>query len=247
MALSASALGANVDFVDCTSRRRRISASTRTSCSRRTRVQTRDVSTASDTLPIQLRLFLGGATSVRSYYEGELGPSDRTKIRSAASPRCSRRSSCASACGGPSRRGFLRRRNRRRGLVRLLEQVRPRIGVGLRYYFPMGPVRLDVAYNFGARFASDSTSPCTSRSGSASEARRPEKTDCARTAGLSRLGDSGMRDRSELADAARGLRRAPVRDGILRSDHVEPARAAVQGSPGRQATIGATPGGPAAI
>jgi outer membrane translocation and assembly module TamA len=30
------------------------------------------------------------------------------------------------------------------------------IGVGLRYYLPMGPIRLDLGFNPGARFASDS-------------------------------------------------------------------------------------------
>lgn len=158
VALSASALGANVDFVDWyvqASAYQRLDEDL--VLAENVRVQTRDVFGGEDTLPIQLRLFLGGATSVRSYYEGELGPFDQNK----------------DPLGGlTALQSTIELRQRLAGDLHgavfydvgtvgedsfdFSNKFGQALGVGLRYYFPMGPVRLDVAYNFGARFASDS-------------------------------------------------------------------------------------------
>lgn len=120
------------------------------------RFRTREILDDRDTLPIQNRLFLGGAQSVRSFGEDELGPTDSdgdplgglTVWEATVELRQRLIGDLHGAvfgdAGSVGEHGF--------------DFSAPRgyaIGLGLRYYLPMGPVRLDFALNPGRRFASD--------------------------------------------------------------------------------------------
>ncbi len=106
-------------------------------------------------LPIQQRYFLGGATTVRSFYEDELGPLDGgeprgglTALEASAELRQRLRGELYGALffdyGTLDTEGFS-------------VQGMPgfAIGVGARYYLPVGPIRFDVAYNPGDLFAAN--------------------------------------------------------------------------------------------
>ncbi|MEM8883374.1 MAG: BamA/TamA family outer membrane protein [Planctomycetota bacterium] len=122
------------------------------------RAQSRPITDDAITLPIQKRLFLGGATTVRSFEQDELGPTDpitgepiggltrmsahvelRTRIWNelhlATFYEVGMVSTKALSVDGPPGHG---------------------VGAGLRYYLPVGPIRVDVAYNPGELFAGDS-------------------------------------------------------------------------------------------
>jgi outer membrane protein insertion porin family len=158
VALSSSVFGGNVDFVDLyaqASAYRRLGEGTVLAGT--IRAQTRHVLDGADTLPLPLRLFLGGANDVRSFGESELGPSDAN----------------GDPLGGlTALNATIELRQRLMGDLHgavfydvgtvgedsfdLANGYGSAIGVGLRYYLPMGPIRLDVGYNPGARFAADS-------------------------------------------------------------------------------------------
>ncbi|MEE9393987.1 MAG: BamA/TamA family outer membrane protein [Planctomycetota bacterium] len=121
------------------------------------RVTTRQILNDDETLPIQERLFLGGDSSVRSFGEFELGPVDAS----------------GEARGGlTSAEVHLELRQRvvdnfhvalfyDGGVINAdsFDFAGPyghAIGLGFRYYLPVGPIRLDFAYNPGERFAADS-------------------------------------------------------------------------------------------
>ncbi len=106
-------------------------------------------------LPIQQRYFLGGATTVRSFYEDQLGPTENgeprgglTAVEASAELRQRLRGELYGAAffdyGTVDIEGFS---------VRSLPGFA--IGVGARYYLPVGPIRFDVAYNPGQLFAAD--------------------------------------------------------------------------------------------
>ena len=156
-ALSSSFLGANVDFVDLYARgsvyfRLRDDLVLAASL----RGQTRPTLDGSETLPIQERLFLGGANSVRSFGEDELGPTDDdgdpfgglTTVDATLELRQRLFGDLYGALfydvGSVGDRAFD------------VDGFGHAIGLGLRYYLPMGPVRLDVGYNPGGRFGADS-------------------------------------------------------------------------------------------
>jgi outer membrane protein assembly complex protein YaeT len=106
-------------------------------------------------LPIQQRYFLGGATTVRSFYEDELGPLDGgeprgglTALEGSAELRQRLRGELYGALffdyGTLDTEGFSVQ-----GLPGFA------IGAGARYYLPVGPIRFDVAYNPGDLFAAN--------------------------------------------------------------------------------------------
>jgi len=106
-------------------------------------------------LPIQQRYFLGGATTVRSFYEDQLGPVENdeprgglTSLEASAELRQRLKGEFYGAAffdyGTLDVEGFS---------VRGLPGYA--IGMGLRYYLPVGPIRLDIAYNPGELFAAD--------------------------------------------------------------------------------------------
>lgn len=119
---------------------------------------TRDPS-ESDSLPIGERVFLGGATTVRSFGQDELGPKDAD-----GNPLGGLTSAYANAelrwrpwrsapnleiaafydVGGVSEKSW-----------NLHRPFGHAIGGGLRYIFPVGPARLDAGYNPGETFGTD--------------------------------------------------------------------------------------------
>lgn len=117
------------------------------------RFTTRDIRDDRTTLPIQERLFLGGETTVRSFGESELGPTDLNNdplgglTRAMASIELRRPlwydldGALFYDIGTVSEESWD------------LDDVGAAIGVGLRYRLPIGPVRLDFAYNPEHRFA----------------------------------------------------------------------------------------------
>ena len=119
------------------------------------RFESNPILDGSRTLPIQKRLFLGGATSIRSFDQSELGPFDPitreplggltalslyTELRvrlwrdlhGATFYEVGMVSPHALSIDGPPGHS---------------------IGAGLRYYLPVGPIRIDYAYNPGELFA----------------------------------------------------------------------------------------------
>jgi outer membrane protein assembly complex protein YaeT len=155
--LSSSALGANVDFIDLNAE-----ASVYFPLAEdlvlglSAHGQTRPTIDGSSTLPIQERLFLGGANSVRSFGEDELGPTDPdgdpfgglTTFDATAELRQRLFGELHGAVfydiGSVGDHSFD------------LDGFGHAIGVGLRYYLPMGPIRLDVGFNPGRHFGAGS-------------------------------------------------------------------------------------------
>jgi outer membrane protein insertion porin family len=119
------------------------------------RFQSRPVLNDDPTLPIQKRLFLGGPTSVRSFGQSRLGPFDPLTNE---------------PVGGLTTLSFhVEGRVRvwrelhlalfyeigmvsRRSLT-IQDPFGQAIGTGLRYYLPIGPIRIDAAYNPGETFS----------------------------------------------------------------------------------------------
>ncbi|MHC4550681.1 MAG: BamA/OMP85 family outer membrane protein [Planctomycetota bacterium] len=117
------------------------------------RAKTRHILDGLPTLPIQERLFLGGATDVRSFYQSELGPSVGSEPLgglTALNASIELRHGIYRALYGALFYdvGWLSPNS-------LSANVEPghAIGAGLRYYLPVGPIRLDLAYNPGLLFA----------------------------------------------------------------------------------------------
>ncbi len=118
------------------------------------RFTTRDVQGDRKTLPIQERLFLGGETSVRSFGESELGPKDRGGdplggLTSAMATVELRRSIWRDLDGAL----FYDYGTVSPDSWDISSPAGAAIGVGLRYRLPVGPLRLDFAYNPRHRFA----------------------------------------------------------------------------------------------
>ncbi|MHC4953890.1 MAG: BamA/OMP85 family outer membrane protein [Planctomycetota bacterium] len=122
------------------------------------RFESRPILDDRPTLPIQKRLFLGGAASIRSFDQSELGPFDRVTGEPLGG--------LTSASAHVELRTHVWRELH---LATFAEvgMVSPNsltiegppgsaLGAGLRYYLPVGPIRIDVAYNPGELFAADS-------------------------------------------------------------------------------------------
>jgi outer membrane protein assembly factor BamA len=119
------------------------------------RFRARHILDDADDLPIQQRYFLGGATTVRSFYEDQLGPTDGgdprgglTALEASAELRQRVRGELYGALffdyGTLDVEGFS-------------VEAPPgfAVGMGARYYLPVGPIRFDVGYNPGRLFAAD--------------------------------------------------------------------------------------------
>lgn len=120
------------------------------------RVGTRQPLGSTEDLPLQQRFFLGGESTVRSFFESELGPTDDDGDPigglSVLEAHVELRQQLVGDLHGAVFYDV--------GTVGLqaFDFSGPfghAIGLGLRYYLPLGPIRLDVAYNPGRRFAAD--------------------------------------------------------------------------------------------
>lgn len=154
---SAPVFGADLDYLETKlSASRYLAVADDTVVALGLRLVTRDPRDERFTLPIQDRLFLGGADSVRSFQESELGPSNArrdpvgglTALDAHVELRRRIRGNFDGAlffdAGTVGRRAW--QVDGRRGLA---------VGIGLRYRLPVGPVRLDFGWNPGERFAAD--------------------------------------------------------------------------------------------
>jgi outer membrane protein assembly complex protein YaeT len=156
MLWSSPALGADLDFIELdtgVTRFFRLRPGTVLGISGRFRA--RHILDDRTDLPIQERYFLGGATTVRCFYEDELGPLDNgeprgglTALEASAEMRQRLRGELYGALffdyGTVDAEGFSVS-----GLPGFA------VGAGVRYYLPVGPIRFDVAYNPGDLFAAN--------------------------------------------------------------------------------------------
>lgn len=117
---------------------------------------TRQILDDNETLPIQQRLFLGGDSTVRSFQQDELGPTDADR-----DPVGGLSSALASAelrfriAGNFWGAGFTDLGSVDPNSWNIDWPLGQAYGAGLRYMLPVGPIRLDGAYNPGRRFAAD--------------------------------------------------------------------------------------------
>ncbi|MBA3684378.1 MAG: BamA/TamA family outer membrane protein [Planctomycetes bacterium] len=119
------------------------------------RYTTRQVLDGVATLPIQERLFLGGADSVRSFGQDELGPSagsDPLGGLTAAMASIELRFRLIAALEAAS---FVDAGSVSEHTWKIARPIGSGIGGGLRYVLPVGPIRVDAAWNPGERFAAD--------------------------------------------------------------------------------------------
>lgn len=154
---SSPSLGADLDFLEVELRAtKHVRLGERVVLAVGANLRTREILNEDANLPIQERLFLGGESSIRSFRESELGPFDAD----------------GDPLGGlTSLEAHVELRVRVwRGLhvamfydvgniaVRSFAFEGPpghAVGLGLRYYLAVGPIRVDFGYNPGRRFAAD--------------------------------------------------------------------------------------------
>lgn len=153
---SSPALGAELDFLELDAQWTRfVQLRPGTVLGVGGRFRSRQILDDRTDLPIQERYFLGGATTVRSFYEDQLGPVENgeprgglTAVEASAELRQRLRGELYGAAffdyGTVDVEGFSVHSPPGFG-----------IGVGARYYLPVGPIRFDVAYNPGRLFAAD--------------------------------------------------------------------------------------------
>jgi outer membrane protein assembly factor BamA len=117
---------------------------------------TRDPLGSTMKLPIQDRLFLGGESSIRSFGESQLGPFDEDRdplggLTSFAAHAEIRQRIVGELFGAL----FYEFGVINEDSYDLSGPFGHAIGVGLRYYLPVGPARLDFGFNPGEQFASE--------------------------------------------------------------------------------------------
>lgn len=120
--------------------------------------RTKKILNGATNLPIQERYFLGGDTTVRSFRESELGPADAQGDPQGGLTAATVHAEIRTPLGLGDLHGAVFYDG---GVVNLksFDVSGPfghAIGAGVRYYFPFGPLRLDMAYNPGRLFAGDS-------------------------------------------------------------------------------------------
>jgi len=118
------------------------------------RFQSRPILDDLETLPIQKRLFLGGATTVRSFRQSRLGPFDASNREptgglTAASAHVEVRARVWQELHVATfyELGMVSERS-----LSIDGPPGQAVGAGLRYYLPVGPIRIDAAYNPGELF-----------------------------------------------------------------------------------------------
>ena len=114
---------------------------------------TRYAFVGSHTLPVSERLFLGGPNSVRSFGQDELGPvtSDRLPKGGLSSAMASveLRIPVAGSLHGAL---FYDAGSVSESSFTAATEIGQAVGAGVRYYLPVGPIRVDAAYNPGRLF-----------------------------------------------------------------------------------------------
>ncbi len=154
---SSPTLGADLEFLELDFRAtRHVRLSDRAVLAVGTRLRTREILNNDANLPIQERLFLGGESSVRSFGESELGPFDAnrdplgglTALEAHIELRVRTWRDLHVA-------GFLDAGNIAVDAFSFDGPPGYAVGLGFRYYLPVGPIRLDFGYNPGRLFAAD--------------------------------------------------------------------------------------------
>jgi len=152
---SSPALGADLDFAEVRAAwTKHVPLSRRVVLATGFRFTTREILDDRSSLPIAQRLFLGGESSVRSFFEDELGPADAEGDPlgglTAAEASVEVRVRVWRQLHGAL---FYDVGSVGEGSFDVPGPPGHAVGIGARYYLPVGPVRLDVAYNPGRLFA----------------------------------------------------------------------------------------------
>jgi outer membrane protein insertion porin family len=112
------------------------------------RYDTRELRNSAETLPVQERLFLGGENSVRSFREMMLSPTDANGVLVGGLTAAMATAELRFQLAGDVWLGaFYDIGEVNTFTWRLDGTVGQAIGAGVRYQLPVGPVRLDLAYN----------------------------------------------------------------------------------------------------
>lgn len=115
---------------------------------------TRQPTDGSDSLPISQRLFLGGANSVRSFGTDRLGPGERGNPAGGLTATFAQAELRYRLLGELYAAAFYDIGSVSPDPFDMSEEFGQGVGGGIRYLLPVGPVRLDAAYNPGDRLAS---------------------------------------------------------------------------------------------
>ncbi|TVR14849.1 MAG: hypothetical protein EA401_03700 [Planctomycetota bacterium] len=115
---------------------------------------TRKPTDGSDSLPISQRLFLGGSNSVRSFGKDRLGPGERGNPAGGLTAAFAQAELRYRLFADFYAATFYDIGSVSPDPVDISEEFGQAIGGGIRYLLPVGPVRLDAAYNPGKRLAS---------------------------------------------------------------------------------------------